>query len=199
MPFPKLHQMPEEFESLRWSEKHHCAELGIRLMSAYKLKPVEFIRMIAPACANVFQANPQMLIDLSTVLSILKNGDDVDSSNEAYVRLGIFFFGAQEENTNDAATPRHKKRQKRDNLYVVLNEEEGVCKIGRSKRPLDRVKALSTGSHSTLKLVFWFKFKGSLEKQMHKLLADYKVKGEWFDASVLAIVDWPSIEGHTEP
>ena len=89
-------------------------------------------------------------------------------------------------------------REDSDHLYIISNEGEGVCKIGRSKDPERRVKSLTTGSHSELKLVYWFKNQGGSEKQMHSLLSDYKIKGEWFDDCILSIVNWSEIEGYTE-
>jgi hypothetical protein len=80
-----------------------------------------------------------------------------------------------------------------DSLYIIQSDKSGAIKIGRSKNPQQRLKQLQTGSPFRLKILLILEGKGSIEKQLHRRLNEYKqdCKGEWFDFnSTGSLPDW---------
>jgi len=80
-----------------------------------------------------------------------------------------------------------------DNLYIIQSDKSGAIKIGRSKNPQKRLKQLQTGSPFKLRILLILEGKGSIEKQLHHRLDEYKqdCKGEWFDFnSTGSLPDW---------
>jgi hypothetical protein len=71
--------------------------------------------------------------------------------------------------------------------YFILAPTTGRIKIGKSKDPETRLAQLQTGNGEPLKLIATVS--GDYEKQFHKILAPYRVSGEWFagiDAKILS-------------
>jgi len=69
-------------------------------------------------------------------------------------------------------------------VYVAKEEFSGRIKIGISKDPEQRIKALNTGNPEELILVTQFEAKKKgyqSERDAHLLLKDHKIRGEWFD------------------
>lgn len=71
--------------------------------------------------------------------------------------------------------------------YVyVIEDEPDICKIGFSKTfPTNRQKQISCAYHKDLKLVGVFKSDTAVldEKEIHKKLEKYRIRGEWFKLS----------------
>lgn len=80
-------------------------------------------------------------------------------------------------------------------IYVMTDEPRGVCKIGISKNPLNRLKDIQTGYPFKLSLYFTKAVPDAegMEFNLHTLLDDYRLEGEWFDIGCLNLIDWPSI------
>lgn len=70
---------------------------------------------------------------------------------------------------------------KKDNLYIIQSNNNGLIKIGRSKNPQKRLKQLQTGNPNKLKLIYTFEGEGWREKIIHERLSYYRLEGEWFD------------------
>lgn len=70
-------------------------------------------------------------------------------------------------------------------LYVIGAENEAPIKIGFSKNPEKRLKALQTGYPKALYLHTKQEFETNkirvIEKMIHKELSHLRSKGEWFD------------------
>lgn len=66
-------------------------------------------------------------------------------------------------------------------VYMIYNPSSDVVKIGSSKNVLKRLKALQTSSAFELKILHVFLGWGGLEKKLHSLLSDFRLKGEWFE------------------
>ena len=62
--------------------------------------------------------------------------------------------------------------------YVVAQEGSGCIKVGKSVNVPERIAELQTGSPANLEIVHIIK--GDHEKQIHALLAEFAVRGEWF-------------------
>lgn len=71
------------------------------------------------------------------------------------------------------------------NVYVMKNEL-GLVKIGKSKNPLSRRRALRLASGLSVEIerVFEFNNAHAVEQAAHILLAAHRRSGEWFDVSV---------------
>lgn len=71
-------------------------------------------------------------------------------------------------------------------LYVIRSGE--AVKIGfTSSCPQKRLKALQTGSPAPLKLIGLKWASKAEEREMHRILAAYRVQGEWFDINGLPV------------
>lgn len=68
-------------------------------------------------------------------------------------------------------------------VYLIRNSHYDY-KIGISKHPKKRLVSLSSGSSSKLLLVQTWKsevYSEQLEKELHALFKEYKLRGEWFN------------------
>jgi len=65
-------------------------------------------------------------------------------------------------------------------LYFICDEDSKYLKIGISKEPEERIKALQTGC--PLKLILLLKFYGTqeIETKLHDELKEYRLRGEWY-------------------
>lgn len=84
--------------------------------------------------------------------------------------------------------PQYRNRY----LYVIASLEMGVCKIGISNNPEDRLKGLQTGFPFPLVILEKIPQLEHKEREIHQLLSDFKLLGEWFDLIVYSLVDWSS-------
>jgi hypothetical protein len=76
---------------------------------------------------------------------------------------------------------KRRLERKGDSLYFVQARETGRIKIGRSKNPSKRLKALQTGNAQELRLIASLEGLGWREKDLHHKLREWRVSGEWFD------------------
>ena len=89
-------------------------------------------------------------------------------------------------------------------IYVIAASPEGPVKLGISNDASKRLKQLQTGQDKTLVLYAEEKCRAThthlLEKLLHKQLAHYRIRGEWFEIDVdtaisevkFAIIRWES-------
>lgn len=81
-------------------------------------------------------------------------------------------------------------------VYVAQEEYSKRFKIGISKNPDKRVKALNIGNPEKLIIVTMFKAEeaGHLsETKMHKYFSEYHLRGEWFDKNI-SIQNYPLVD-----
>lgn len=79
-------------------------------------------------------------------------------------------------------------------LYIFLDKQSGVCKIGRSSNVLRRLSGIQTGYPFELVVYLTLKGLGDLERTFHELLSDFRLKGEWFDSACLSMIDFDSVK-----
>jgi hypothetical protein len=77
---------------------------------------------------------------------------------------------------------KKEKPIKATNIYVMIDDNTGFYKIGRSINPTKREKTLQS-EKATIKLLFFFKGTYEIEKYLHKALKEKCVRGEWFNLS----------------
>lgn len=64
-------------------------------------------------------------------------------------------------------------------VYLMVNEETGLIKIGRSKNPKYREGTLHSKEPTVHRVAFW-KADKELEKLLHDRYAKSRIRGEWF-------------------
>lgn len=68
-------------------------------------------------------------------------------------------------------------------VYFIIAEESGLIKIGLAKDPIGRLKILQVGNHEKLSWIGSLAGDHSLEREIHQMFADSRVRGEWFRPS----------------
>jgi hypothetical protein len=69
-------------------------------------------------------------------------------------------------------------------VYVIGETEDGPVKVGISNNPLGRLVQLQTGHHGKLRLLALARTlvpARKVERALHTVLRDERMKGEWFD------------------
>lgn len=66
-------------------------------------------------------------------------------------------------------------------VYFVQAADGGPIKIGWTENPERRVEQLQASTHQELRLLDYILGDRRVERALHDLLADYRVRGEWFD------------------
>ena len=82
-----------------------------------------------------------------------------------------------------------------DGVYVVLNPDNGLCKIGISRDMKARMDNLQTACGSTLEMLLRLELEpgydeppGYIERWLHKAFINKRVRGEWFRLCVRDLV-----------
>ena len=71
-------------------------------------------------------------------------------------------------------------------IYVIAPEGSSVVKIGHTaNKPTDRVGSLQTGNPERLVVRWAAEGDEALERHLHFVFKDYRIRGEWFDLSPL--------------
>jgi predicted GIY-YIG superfamily endonuclease len=65
-------------------------------------------------------------------------------------------------------------------VYFITCRKTGMVKIGCAYDPFARLKTLQSGSPTKLKIEALLKGSHKRERELHKLLAKHRVRGEWF-------------------
>ena len=73
-------------------------------------------------------------------------------------------------------------------IYILQAGEDGPVKIGRTagNRLWARIAELQTGQHEHLRLLMIGAGGAAVESALHREFADRRLRGEWFEPSVLA-------------
>lgn len=89
----------------------------------------------------------------------------------------------------DAGRDRKREFHRRESVYVIAAgdyQEDGTAvKIGwTALPPRQRLSALQQANATELHLVCAFPGSRALEENLHLLLDEYRIRGEWFRSSV---------------
>ncbi|TCI90025.1 GIY-YIG nuclease family protein [Tenacibaculum sp. M341] len=68
-------------------------------------------------------------------------------------------------------------------LYLMLNEDTNLFKIGYSKNPIFREKTLQSEEPNIFTIKIWECDK-NIETKLHKLFNNKRVRGEWFNLNI---------------
>jgi hypothetical protein len=85
----------------------------------------------------------------------------------------------------------------RSGFVYVIQDESGLCKIGRTRDVAKRIRALSTGSSSELKLIASWPCSdaGEYESMLHQAWSEVRVRGEWFRIPDDVVTGWKKTDG----
>ncbi len=96
------------------------------------------------------------------------------------------------------APSRFDVQENRNYVYVMLNRDTGLFKIGRSKNPYYREGTLQSKEPNIVLLKAWECDK-KVETQIQKLYTKKRVRGEWFKLNIKDLSDIDAlIEGLTK-
>lgn len=70
---------------------------------------------------------------------------------------------------------------KNNQIYFIGNDE--YVKIGIANNPKKRLEALQTANHTHLRIIYTMPGNETLERLLHMIFRDYKIRGEWFTYS----------------
>lgn len=85
------------------------------------------------------------------------------------------------ERWNNVAQQTSKvKKEKKDDLYLILDNHNNLLKIGRSKNVRARLKQHQTSCGRPLTLLYHIKGKGDMEQSLLERFSQYRTSGEWF-------------------
>lgn len=117
-----------------------------------------------------------------------KVNEIVDSYNS--IALGILKKSSNSEITIDSSVRNISNicnESKVDNcIYVIGNENLPFVKIGKTNNILKRLSTLQTSLPYRLDLIYLLDDKHrTLEKRLHNVYSEYRVRGEWFYNSIL--------------
>lgn len=82
--------------------------------------------------------------------------------------------GQQHESSTDAGY-----------LYLIGRPDLSLVKVGRTRDPAHRFKALQTGCPDALTIIYAGRDLGMHERTLHRFLREDRVRGEWFKGSGL--------------
>jgi len=74
-----------------------------------------------------------------------------------------------------------------EGYIYIIEDEKDICKVGFSKNyPDKRIAALATKFHRKfhIRAVFQSDHIKKHEREIHEILKDYRLRGEWFNISV---------------
>lgn len=80
----------------------------------------------------------------------------------------------------------------RAGFVYVIQDEHGLCKIGRARNVKTRLQTLSTASSSSLTLIAAWACENAAarESALHDEWRDYRVRGEWFRIPEEVVESW---------
>lgn len=73
-------------------------------------------------------------------------------------------------------------------VYIIRDVDHARVKVGYSRTPQDRLRALQTGSSGKLEIVGLIAGSERIERALHAELAAFAVRGEWF--SETGVQNW---------
>ncbi len=74
-------------------------------------------------------------------------------------------------------------------VYCIGPADARVVKLGWSRDPEKRLHELQTGSPVDLRLLAIFPATERIERSLHEVFADCRIRGEWFDNADGRVVD----------
>jgi hypothetical protein len=79
-------------------------------------------------------------------------------------------------------TPAQEIEKGKDYVYIMINTDTSLVKIGKSNNPRYRERTLHSQEPSIHLIALWC-CSGEIEKKLHAKFSDKRVRGEWFRLS----------------
>ena len=84
-------------------------------------------------------------------------------------------------------------------IYFIGTDWDSPVKVGKTKDEKKRLSHLQVGNPNELKILKLIRGYGCEEARIHRVLSDYRIRGEWFEGPpVKAFLDnaeWEIIDG----
>lgn len=84
---------------------------------------------------------------------------------------------------NKGMPPGEDSSDRRGYVYFIADNSMDRVKVGFSKNPWARLKGLQTGSSKKLSIICHVRTTKVSESEIHRLMGEYKISGEWFALS----------------
>jgi len=84
-----------------------------------------------------------------------------------------------------ALSPMEEKRGR--SFVYFIQTESGPIKIGHSKNPEERMRAMQTAHHEELTMLFQLSGGAWMEEQMHRRFYRSHLRGEWFKPTPMLV------------
>jgi hypothetical protein len=79
-------------------------------------------------------------------------------------------------------------------IYTIQQGDDGPVKIGKAKKPSERIATLQQANPATLNgIAAWRDFPEE-EKRLHREFAKYRIRGEWFEPAP-ELIEYVTHEG----
>lgn len=151
-----------------------------------------------------------LLVDLYEVVKIGNKDRGSASSLVDWYLANQYWTGKQlqfvksliKKHKRMESTPKKKTKKSKYSLYAISDGE--AVKIGVSTNVNKRLKTLQT-SHPGKLCVLWKFYVGAdrtsaykAERKLHRVCKKYAIRGEWFDAECLMLVEQFKIKDNAE-
>lgn len=132
------------------------------------------------------------------VKEVLPSNDvDIENENETFLKRLVYkqknqiaelkgmYKTLEKKYNKEAVDFKNSKKtdvikDKKTNVYVMVDHNTGFYKIGRSVKPKVREKTLQS-EKPTIDMLFNYPSTNKEEVQLHEMFKDKRVRGEWFD------------------
>lgn len=128
-------------------------------------------------------------------------GKELEKNNIGHGKR-FFKLDRTQKRMIDEGWPLEKKERTtgKSSVYFIQSDRGGPVKIGRSKKPKQRVKGVQTGNPYKLVIrLLIINAGGRLEKKLHKLFQANNIRGEWFkEKTMKSFYRWINHAFHIE-
>ncbi|TRW21974.1 GIY-YIG nuclease family protein [Flavobacterium zepuense] len=76
----------------------------------------------------------------------------------------------------------------KEHVYLMVNNDTGLIKIGRSNNPVYRERTLHSKEPSVHRIAMWC-CEQNIEKKLHIIFKDKRIRGEWFRLSLADLIE----------
>ena len=160
--------------------------LGTAINFVYHQETNTVLPVISPGVILSRQEVQELIQELQKFYNTFSDAD-IEKSNRIY---------AESHQPSLTEQPKLPRKSIPGWVYLVKAEDINQYKIGQSKAPNIRLKALQKQSPIKLTLIHLIQCAdvGKAEANLHKRFADYKVSGEWFELDQVSVDYIKSLE-----
>ncbi|MBD1389460.1 GIY-YIG nuclease family protein [Neiella sp. HB171785] len=179
---PRIKLTKKERQKLKSDAKRQAVSAR-RIQTIRKFGIHSAIDLIFDAADGAWPSDGRFLKELSKQSEHGIADDDVKRVYDGLKSAGLVLTRRSGGQITPSGYLRAGQLHQEQHLYVVRIKQTDQCKIGISKSPRKRLKALQTSNAMALELSLVFEVEGSaakLEQRLHKQFKKKRLKGEWF-------------------